>query len=47
MKNLIYRMSKNMMWKLINEGYDTKRKILDYLNLTAGIKGKIVDLEVF
>lgn len=36
-----------MVWKLTNEGCDTKQKVLDYLNLTSGIKGKIVDLEVF
>lgn len=28
------------------EGIDTKEKIIDYLNLTTGVKGKIVDIEV-
>lgn len=47
MKRLIYRMSIEMVVKLAEEGFNTKQKIINYLNLTSGIKGKIVDLEVF
>lgn len=47
MRKIIYRMSKEMIWKFYLEGLDTKEKIIDYLNLTSGMKGRIVNIEIF
>lgn len=46
MKKIIYRISKKTIWNLHLKGLDTKDKIINYLNLTSGVKGKIVDIEV-
>lgn len=40
-------MSKEMVHSLSLEGLNTKEKIINYLNKTSGIKGIIVDIEVF
>jgi len=46
MRKVIYRMTKEMIWKLYLEGFTSKERIIDYLNRTTGVKGKIVDIEV-
>lgn len=35
-----------MILKFYLEGLDTKEKIINYLNLTSGIKGEIMNIEV-